>query len=110
MRNHQNFLHTPAHSLNTPTVSAIDAQLMLLGTCAMKSSGSVRELKRDEHPLFRGKSPGFVDLPLGQHVAKLTGPSRSILTERRECGRGFRFHSDILNGNVMPVTTLHKHL
>ena len=71
MRNHQNFLHTSVHLLNTPTVSAIDAQLMLLGTCAMKSSGSVRKLKRDEQPLFRGNSPGFVDLPLGQHVAKL---------------------------------------
>ena len=78
MRNHQNFLHTSAHSLNTPTVSAIDAQLMLLGTCAMKSSGSVRKLKRDKLPLFWGKSPSFIDLLLCQHVAKLTGSSRSI--------------------------------
>ena len=36
------------------------------------SSGSVGKLKRDEPSLFRGESPGFVDLPLSQHVAKHT--------------------------------------
>ena len=38
----------------------------------MESSGSVGKLKRDEPSLFRGESPGFVDLPLSQHVAKHT--------------------------------------
>jgi hypothetical protein len=42
---------------------------------------------------------------LCQHVAKFTGTSRSIWTERQGCGRRFRFHGTILHGNDMPVTT-----
>jgi hypothetical protein len=56
-------------------------QLTLLGTRAVESGGSVGKLKRNEQPLFRGESAGFVNLPLSQHVAKLTGTSRSIPPE-----------------------------
>jgi hypothetical protein len=49
-----------------------ECQLSLRGTGAMESGGSVRKLKRNEQPLLRGKSPGFVNLLLCQHVAKLT--------------------------------------
>jgi hypothetical protein len=38
----------------------------------MVSSSSIKKLKRNEQSLFRGESPGFVDLPLSQHVAKHT--------------------------------------
>lgn len=70
----------------------------------MESGGSVRKLKRNEQPLFRGESPGFVDLLLCQHVAKLTGTPRRIQTGNRGCGHGFRFHSAILHGNALRVT------
>jgi hypothetical protein len=69
----------------------------------MESGGSVGKLKRNAQPLFRGESPGFINLLLRQHVAKLTGTPRSIPTGNRGCG--FRIHSAILHGNDMPVTT-----
>jgi hypothetical protein len=47
-------------------------QLILWGTDAVESGGSVRTLKRDEQPLVRGESSGFVDLLLSRHVAKHT--------------------------------------
>ena len=71
----------------------------------MESGGSVGKLKGNEQPLFRGKSSGFVNFLLYQHVAKLTGTSRSILPERRRCGCRLRFHPTILHGNDTPVTT-----
>jgi hypothetical protein len=40
---------------------------------------------------------------LCQHVAKLTRTPRRIRTGNRGCG--FRFHSAILHGNDLPVTT-----
>jgi hypothetical protein len=79
--------------------------LMLLGTRAVESGGSIGKIKRNEQPLFRGESAGFANLLLCQHVAKFTGTSRSIWTERQGCGRRFRFHGIILHGNDMPVTT-----
>ena len=78
---------------------------MLLGTGAVESGGSVGKLERNEQPLFRGESSGFVNLLLCQHVAKLTGTSRSILSERQGCGCRFCFHGTILHGNDKPVTT-----
>jgi hypothetical protein len=54
-----------------------ECQLSLRETGAMESGGGVRKLKRDEPPLFRGESSSFVNLPLSQHIAKLTEPSRS---------------------------------
>ena len=78
-------------------------QLTLLATSAVEGGSSVGKLKRNAQPLFRSESPGFVNLLLCQHVAKLTGTSRSIQTGKRGCG--FRFHSTILHGNDMPVTT-----
>ena len=60
----------------------------------------VRKLKRDEQPLFRGESPGFINLLLHQHIAKLARTSRSIQTGNRGCG----FHSAILHGNGMAIT------
>ena len=80
-------------------------QLTLFETRAMESDGSVRKLKRNEQPLFRGESPGFIGLLFRQHVAKLTRTPRSIQSERRRFDCGFRFHSAILHGNDMPVTT-----
>lgn len=77
--------------------------LTLLGTSPVESCGSVGKLKRNAQPLFRGESPGFVNLLLCQHVAKLTGPSRRIQTGKRGCG--FRFHTAILHGNGLPITT-----
>ena len=77
--------------------------LTLLGTSPVESGGSVGKLKRNAQPLFRGESTGFVNLLLCQHVAKLTGTSRRIQTGNR--GYKFRFHSAILHGNAMPVTT-----
>ena len=71
----------------------------------MESGCSVGKLKGNEQPLFRGKSSGFVNLLLCQHVAKLTGTSRNIPTERQGCGYRLRFHSTILHGNDTPVTT-----
>jgi hypothetical protein len=71
----------------------------------VESGGSVGKLKGNEQPLFRGESSGFVNLLLCQHVAKLTGMSRSIPSERQGCGRRFRFHGTILHGNDTPVTT-----
>jgi hypothetical protein len=38
----------------------------------VENSGSVRKLKRNEQPLFRGKSPGIINLLLCQHIAKHT--------------------------------------
>jgi len=64
--------------------------------------GSVRKLQCNQQPLFRGESPGFVNLLLCQHVAKLTWTPRSTQTGKRGCG--FRFHNAILHGNGMPVT------
>jgi hypothetical protein len=66
---------------------------------------SVGKLERNEQPLFRGESAGFVNLPLCQHVAKLTGPSRSISSKRQGCDCRFRFHGSIIHGNDTPVTT-----
>lgn len=43
----------------------------------MESSGSVGKLKRNEQPLFKGESPGLIDLLFLQHVAKLTSPHYS---------------------------------
>ena len=52
----------------------------------VESGGSVGKLKRNAQPLFRGKSPGFVNLFLCQHVAKLTG---RIVHEHFCCNRRF---------------------
>jgi hypothetical protein len=71
----------------------------------MESGGSVGKLKGNEQPLFRGESSGFVNLLFCQHVAKLTGTSRSISPKRRRCDYRLRFHRTILHGNDMPVTT-----
>jgi hypothetical protein len=71
----------------------------------VESGGSVGKLKCNEEPLFRGESSGFVNLLLCQHVAKLTGTSRSISPKRRRCDYRLRFHQTILHGNDMPVTT-----
>lgn len=71
----------------------------------MESGGSIGKLKRNEQPLFRGESTGFVNLLLRQHVAKLAGTSRSISPERQGCGCRLRFHDTILHGNNTPVTT-----
>jgi hypothetical protein len=35
--------------------------LTFLGTGKLESGGGVRKLKRNEQPLFRGESPGFVN-------------------------------------------------
>jgi len=83
--------------------STCNTQLTFLGTGAVNSGGSVRKLKRNAQPLFRGESPGFFNLLLCQHVAKLTGPSRQ--TQAGKWGSRFRFHDAILHGNAMPVTT-----
>jgi len=71
----------------------------------VESGGSVGKIKRNEKPLFRGESSGFVNLLLCQHVAKFTGTSRSIPPKRQGYGCRFRFHGTILHGNDMPVTT-----
>ena len=71
----------------------------------MESGGSVGKIKRNEEPLFRGESSGFVKLLLCQHIAKFTGTPRSISRERQGCGRRLRFHPTVLHGNDMPVTT-----
>jgi hypothetical protein len=68
----------------------------------VESGGSIGKLKCNEQPLFRGESPGFVDLLLCQHVAKPAGAPRRIQTGKR--GSRFRFHTAILHGNVIPVT------
>jgi hypothetical protein len=47
----------------------------------MESDSSVGKLKRNEQPLFRGESPGLVELPLNQHIAKLTRTPRGIQSE-----------------------------
>ncbi len=88
------------------TLSPGNFSLRLLETGTVKNGSSVRKLKRDEQSLFRGKSPGFVDLPLNQHIAKLTRPPRRIKTRNRGCR--FRFHGAILHGNVMlsPLRTM----
>ncbi len=65
--------------------------------------GSVRKLKRNAQLLFRRKSLGFVNPLLCQHLAKLAGTARSIRIGKRGCG--FRFHSAVLHGNDMPLTT-----
>lgn len=54
-----------------------DYQLMLLGTRAVESGHSIGKLKGNEHPLFRGKSLGFVNLLLCQHLANLASPHYS---------------------------------
>jgi hypothetical protein len=79
--------------------------LTLLGTRAVESGGSVGKLKRNEQPLFRGESAGFVNLLLREHVAKLAGTSRNIPPERHGCGCRFRFHGTILYGYNTLVTT-----
>ena len=79
-----------------------DYQLTLLGTSMVESGGSVGKLKRNAQPLFKGESPGLLNLLLCQHVTKLAGTPRSIQTGNRGCG--FQFHSAILHGNDMPVT------
>jgi hypothetical protein len=71
----------------------------------VESGSSIGKIKRNEQPLFRGESSSFVNLLLCQHVAKFTGTSRSIPSERQGCGRRFPFHRTILHGNDMPVTT-----
>ena len=53
---------------------------MPLETGAVESGGSARKLQCNQQPLFRGESPGFVDLLLCQHVAKRTGTPRNIQT------------------------------
>jgi len=50
---------------------------MLLGGSAVESAGSIGKLKCNEQPLFRGMSPGFVDLLLRQDVAQLASPHYS---------------------------------
>lgn len=57
-------------------------ELTLRGTDAMVSSCSIKKLKRNAPPLFRGESPSFLDLPLSQHIAKLTRMPRIIQTRR----------------------------
>ena len=52
----------------------------------MKIGGSVRMLKRNAQSLFRGKLPGFVNLLLCQHVAKLAGTPQNIQTGNRGYG------------------------
>lgn len=76
---------------------------MLLETGAVKRGGSVGKLQCNQQPLLRGKSLGFVNLLLSQHVAKLAGTPRSIQTWNRGCE--LRIHSAILHGNAMSVTT-----
>jgi hypothetical protein len=56
--------------------------LTLLGTGAVESGCSVGKLQQIQQSLFRGELPGFVNLLLGQHIAKLTGSSRSIPSGR----------------------------
>ncbi len=56
--------------------------LTLRRTGAVKSGDSVGKLKRNEQSLFRDESPGFIDLPFRQHVAKLAWTPRSIQPER----------------------------
>jgi hypothetical protein len=60
--------------------------LMLHETGTVESGGSVRKFKRNVQPLLMGESPGFVNLLLCQHVAKLTGTLRSIQTGKRGWG------------------------
>lgn len=79
--------------------------LTLPGTRAVESGGSVGKLKGNEQSLFRGESSSFVNLLFCQHVAKLTGTSRSISPKRRRCDYRLRIHRSILHGNDMPVPT-----
>jgi hypothetical protein len=60
--------------------------LTLLATSTVESGGSVRKFKRNVQPLLMGESPGFVNLLLCRHVAKLTGTLRSIQTGKRGWG------------------------
>ena len=69
----------------------------------MESGGSVEKLQCNQQPLFRSESPGFINLLLRQHFAKLTGASRHIQTGKRGCG--LRFHGSVLHGSDMPDTT-----
>jgi hypothetical protein len=48
-----------------------DYQLTLLGTGAVESGGSIGKLQCNQQPLFRGESPGFVNLLFRRHIAKL---------------------------------------
>lgn len=65
--------------------------LPLLGTGEVKSrSRSGRNLKRNQPSLFRGKSPGFVNLLLCQHVAKLASPQYSYRFVVKSRGRHAR--------------------
>jgi len=87
-----------------PSQDAREFQLTLLGTRAVESGGSIGKLKRNEQPLFRGESTGFVNLLLCQHVAKLTGTSRSIPPKSKDDAVEFAFTALSLHGNNMPVT------
>ena len=52
--------------------------LPFFGTGEVKSRcSSVRNLKRNQQPLFRGESPGFVDFPLSRYVDTLASPHYS---------------------------------
>lgn len=46
-------------------------------------SSSIGKLKRNEQPLLRGESPGFIGLLFRQHVAELTRTPRSIQIGKR---------------------------
>ena len=54
--------------------------LTFRGTGTVESGGGGK-LKRDEPPLFRGKSPSVVNLPLSQHVAKPAGGREAFRPE-----------------------------
>lgn len=76
------------------------SQLRLLETRVSESGGRVGKLKRDEQPLFRSESPGFVKLMFRESIAKLTRTPGTF-----EGGsRSFQLHTTILPGKIQPVT------
>ncbi len=67
----------------------------------MESGGGIGQVERDEKPLFRGESPGFINLVLREPIAKFARTPRTTEAEHR----GTPFHAAILQGNTRPVTT-----
>jgi hypothetical protein len=66
----------------------------------LESGGRVGKLKRDEQPLFRSESPGFVKLVFRESITKLARTPKTF-----EVGsRGFQSHTTILPGKIQPVT------
>ena len=75
--------------------------LMLLGTRAMESGGSIGQVECDKKPLFGGESPGFIDLVFRESVSQSARAARTAHVGRG----GVRLHGAIVQRTCKTVTS-----